>query len=129
MPPNQSREPTPINREQAPMNREAGPDKLRSTPFPRARDKVGGASGRHRDWRLSLLFVWSHVYLRYNSPIIHQTRRHPMRKLIQILSLLAILGTAAAQPVRTEATNATTTVVDSKPNSDRSEEHTSELQS
>jgi predicted DNA-binding protein with PD1-like motif len=42
-----------------------------------------------------------------------------MRKLIQILSLLAIISPAAAQPVRTEVTNATTTTaLDSKPNSD-----------
>ncbi|MGD0209126.1 MAG: PPC domain-containing DNA-binding protein [Verrucomicrobiota bacterium] len=41
-----------------------------------------------------------------------------MRRLIQILSLLAIISPAAAQPVRTEVTNATTTAVDTKPNSD-----------
>jgi len=42
-----------------------------------------------------------------------------MRKLIPILSLLSFLGTAATQPVRTEVTNATTTAVDTKPNSDK----------
>jgi len=41
-----------------------------------------------------------------------------MRKLIQILSLLAIISPAAAQPTRTEVTNATTAALDSKPNSD-----------
>jgi predicted DNA-binding protein with PD1-like motif len=40
-----------------------------------------------------------------------------MRKLIQILVFLAIINLAAAQPTRTEVTNATT-AVDSKPNSD-----------
>ena len=40
-----------------------------------------------------------------------------MRKLIQILSFLAILSAAAAQPTRTEVTNATTLAEDSKPNS------------
>ncbi|MGA2786284.1 MAG: PPC domain-containing DNA-binding protein [Verrucomicrobiota bacterium] len=41
-----------------------------------------------------------------------------MRKLIQMLGFLAILNLAAAQPTRTEVTNVTTAVVDSKPNSD-----------
>jgi len=41
-----------------------------------------------------------------------------MRKLIQILGFLAIINLAAAQPTRTEVTNATTTAVDTKPNSD-----------
>ncbi|MGO9585430.1 MAG: PPC domain-containing DNA-binding protein [Limisphaerales bacterium] len=41
-----------------------------------------------------------------------------MRKLIQILGFLTILNLAAAQPVRTEVTNATSAAVDSKPNSD-----------
>jgi predicted DNA-binding protein with PD1-like motif len=41
-----------------------------------------------------------------------------MRKLIQILGFLAIINLAAAQPTRTEVTNATTTTVDTKPNSD-----------
>jgi uncharacterized protein len=42
-----------------------------------------------------------------------------MRKLIQILGFLAILNLAAAQPTRTEVTNATSAAVDSKPNSDK----------
>jgi len=41
-----------------------------------------------------------------------------MRKLIQIFGFLAIINLAAAQPVRTEVTNATTSAVDNKPNSD-----------
>jgi predicted DNA-binding protein with PD1-like motif len=41
-----------------------------------------------------------------------------MRRLIQILGFLAIMSTAAAQPTRTEVTNATTPAEDSKPNSD-----------
>jgi predicted DNA-binding protein with PD1-like motif len=41
-----------------------------------------------------------------------------MRKLIQILGFLAIVGLAAAQPARNEVTNATTAAVDTKPNSD-----------
>ncbi len=41
-----------------------------------------------------------------------------MRKLIQILGFLAIINLAAAQPTRTEVTNATTTAADAKPNSD-----------
>jgi predicted DNA-binding protein with PD1-like motif len=41
-----------------------------------------------------------------------------MRRLVQILSLLAIISPATAQPVRTEVTNATITAVDAKPNSD-----------
>jgi uncharacterized protein len=40
-----------------------------------------------------------------------------MCKLIQILSFLAVLSTAAAQPIRIEITNATTAAEDSKPNS------------
>ena len=42
-----------------------------------------------------------------------------MRRLIQMLSFLAIVNLAAAQPVRTERTNATTAAEDAKPNSDR----------
>lgn len=42
-----------------------------------------------------------------------------MRKLIQILSFLAVVSLAAAQPVRTEQTNATTPAEDNKPNSDK----------
>ena len=42
-----------------------------------------------------------------------------MRKLIPILSFLAIVSTATAQPTRTEITNATTAAEDSKPNSDK----------
>ena len=41
-----------------------------------------------------------------------------MRKLIRILLFLAIINLAAAQPTRTELTNATTPAEDSKPNSD-----------
>jgi predicted DNA-binding protein with PD1-like motif len=41
-----------------------------------------------------------------------------MRKLIQILGLLAIVSTAAALSTRTEVTKATTPREDSKPNSD-----------
>jgi predicted DNA-binding protein with PD1-like motif len=40
-----------------------------------------------------------------------------MRRLIQILSFLAILNLAAAQPIRTELTNATTPEADARPNS------------
>src|SRR5258707_10269382 len=40
-----------------------------------------------------------------------------MRSLIQILSFFAIATVVAAQSTRTELTNATTTVEDSKPNS------------
>jgi predicted DNA-binding protein with PD1-like motif len=42
-----------------------------------------------------------------------------MRRLIYILSFLAIVNLAAAQPVHTEVTNATTPAEDSKPNSDK----------
>ena len=42
-----------------------------------------------------------------------------MRKLIQVLSFLAIVNLAAAQPTRTEVTNATAPAEDSKPNSDK----------
>jgi len=42
-----------------------------------------------------------------------------MRRLIQILSFLAIVNLAAAQPTRTEQTNVTTPAEDSKPNSDK----------
>jgi predicted DNA-binding protein with PD1-like motif len=42
-----------------------------------------------------------------------------MRRLIQVLSFLAILDLATAQPTRTEVTNATTSAEDAKPNSDR----------
>ena len=42
-----------------------------------------------------------------------------MRRLIQILSCLAVLNLATAQPTRTEATNATTPAEDAKPNSDK----------
>jgi predicted DNA-binding protein with PD1-like motif len=40
-----------------------------------------------------------------------------MRILIQILGFLAIINLAAAQPVRTEVTNVTTTAADTKSNS------------
>lgn len=42
-----------------------------------------------------------------------------MRRLIQVLVSLAILDLAAAQPIRTELTNATTPAEDTKPNSDK----------
>jgi predicted DNA-binding protein with PD1-like motif len=42
-----------------------------------------------------------------------------MRRLIQILGFLAVLGLATAQPTLTEVTNATTSAEDAKPNSDR----------
>jgi uncharacterized protein len=42
-----------------------------------------------------------------------------MRRLIQILSFLAILDLAAAQPVRTELTNAATPAEDARPNRDK----------
>lgn len=42
-----------------------------------------------------------------------------MRILIQIVSLLMLIGIAAAQPTRIEKTNATTPEEDSKPNSDK----------
>jgi len=42
-----------------------------------------------------------------------------MSRLIQILGFLAILNLAAAQPTRTELTNATTPAQDAKPNSDK----------
>jgi uncharacterized protein len=41
-----------------------------------------------------------------------------MQRLIQVLCFLAIISMAAAQPTRTEVTNATTPAEDSKPNSD-----------
>ncbi len=40
-----------------------------------------------------------------------------MRRLIQIVALLAIVSVTAAQSIRTELTNATTAAEDSKPNS------------
>jgi len=42
-----------------------------------------------------------------------------MRRLIQVLVSLAILDLAAAQPVRTELTNATTPAEDARPNNDK----------
>jgi uncharacterized protein len=42
-----------------------------------------------------------------------------MRKLIQILGFLAMLNLAAAQPTRTELTNATTPAENARPNSDQ----------
>jgi predicted DNA-binding protein with PD1-like motif len=42
-----------------------------------------------------------------------------MRRLIHILSFLAVLDLATAQPTRTEVTNATTPAEDAKPNSNR----------
>jgi len=42
-----------------------------------------------------------------------------MRRLIQILSFLAIFNLAAAQPTRHESTNATTPAEDAKPNTDQ----------
>ncbi len=42
-----------------------------------------------------------------------------MRRLVQILSFLAILDLAAAQPAHTEVTNPTTPAEDAKPNSDK----------
>ena len=41
-----------------------------------------------------------------------------MRRFIQVLGFLTIIGLAAAQPTRTEQTNATTPAEDSKANSD-----------
>lgn len=42
-----------------------------------------------------------------------------MRRLIKVLGFLAMLDLAAAQPIRTELTNATTPAEDAKPNSDQ----------
>ena len=42
-----------------------------------------------------------------------------MRRLVQILSFLAVLDLATAQPTRTEITNATTPAEDTKPNSNQ----------
>jgi uncharacterized protein len=42
-----------------------------------------------------------------------------MRRLIQVLVSLAILNLAAAQPIRTELTNATTPAEDARANSDK----------
>lgn len=42
-----------------------------------------------------------------------------MRRLIQVLVSLAILDLAAAQPIRTELTNATTPAEDARPNNDK----------
>ena len=42
-----------------------------------------------------------------------------MRRLIQILSFLAIVNLAAAQPTRTEVINTTTPAEDNKSNSDK----------
>jgi predicted DNA-binding protein with PD1-like motif len=42
-----------------------------------------------------------------------------MRRLVQIVSFLAMLDLATAQPTRTEVTNATTPAEDAKPNSDQ----------
>jgi uncharacterized protein len=42
-----------------------------------------------------------------------------MRRLVQILSFLAVLDLAAAQPTHTEVTHTTTTAEHAKPNSDK----------